>query len=148
MKHPVHLIRLFDRFATQKIGIIRARKIARFTIGIIPTFGLLWFVAILTHNLIVPEPIYIVGYVVKYSFAIFFLLTVLSISYEFCWVHRCFIFYDYLVSLCIEYQTRSGFGELLIPARITSLVIGVLLIIAFIENNCWRDFVRKQKEVR
>ena len=147
MKHPVHFIKLFDRYAMQKVGVIRARKIARFTIGLIPTFGVLWFVVILTHNLIEPEPIYLVGYVVKYSFAIFFLLTVLSISYEFCWVHRCFVLYDYLISLCIEYQTRSGFGEWLIPARITSLVIGVLLIIAFIENNCWRDFVRKQKEV-
>lgn len=148
MKHPVHYIKLFDRFLTQKVGVLRARRIARFTIGIIPTFGLLWFVAIIAHNLIADQPLYLVGYVVKYSFAIFFLLTVLSIAYEFCWVHRCFVSYCYIVSLCIEYQTRTGFGEWLLSARIASLIIGVLLIIAFIENNCWNEFVRKQKEVR
>ena len=148
MKHPAHYIKLLDRFATQKIGVIRARKIARFTIGLIPTFGVLWFVGILTHNLIYPEPIYLVGYVVKYSFAIFFLLTVLSVAYEFCWVHRSFVLYCYVVSLCIEYQTRTGFGEWLLFARVASLVTGILLIIAFIENNCWNEFVRKQREVR
>lgn len=148
MKHPVHYIRLFDRYAMRKVGVLRARKIARFTIGAIPTFGLLWFVSIITHNLIADEPLYVVGYVVKYSFTIFFLLTILSIAYEFCWVHRSFVIYCYIVSLCIEYQTRTGFGEWLLPARIASLIVGVLLIVAFIENNCWHDFIRKQKEVR
>ena len=139
--------RYLDTRIIRLIGVLRARRIARFTIGAIPTFGVLWFVGILSHNLVMDEPVYLVGYVVKYSFAIFFLLTVLSIAYEFCWVHRSFVLYCYLVSLCIEYQVRTGFGDWLPVARVTSLVIGVVLLLLFIKNNCWRDFVRKQKEV-
>ena len=142
------VIRYIDTRIIHKIGVQRSRRIARFVIGAIPTFGVLWFVGILTHNLLMDEPVYLVGYVVKYSFAIFFLLTVLSIAYEFCWVHRSFVLYCYLVSLCIEYQIRTGFGEWLLAARITSLVIGLLLLVFFIQNNCWREFVEKQKKVK
>lgn len=141
-------LRYIDTKIIRWIGVIRARRIARFTIGAIPTFGVLWFVGILSHNLLMDEPVYLVGYVVKYSFTIFFLLTVLSIAYEFCWVHRAFVIYCYLVSLCIEYQVRTGFGDWLPVARITSLAVGVILLFLFIKNNCWHDFFEKQRKVR
>ena len=148
MTHPSRLIKYIDYRIANKVGARRFRRIARFAIGAIPTFGLLWFIGILAHNLIFEEPVYLVGYVITYSFLIFFLLTVLSFAFEFCWVHRGFILYDYVVSLCVQYQTKTGLGEYLVPLRIASLTIGILLLCEFIRNNCWHDFMEKQRRVK
>lgn len=148
MKHPSQIIAVIDHIITHKIGTIRARRIARFLIGFIPTFGVFWFNAILLYSITTGEEIYIAGFVMKYAFMTFFLMTILSIAYEFCWVHRAFVLYNYIIGLCIEHQLRTGFGEWLTTARYTSLAVGIVLIFFFIKNDCWREFVKKQNEIK
>ena len=75
-------------------------------------------------------------------------ITILSIAYEFCWVHRAFVLYDYLVSISIEHQIEVGFGDWLHPVRILKIVIGLFLFFVFVHNSCWHDFVEKQKKFR
>lgn len=148
MPSPSHFIKYIDRRIARKVGVVRFRRISRFIIGFIPTFGILWFVGIIAHNLVFEEHINLAGYVMVYQFAVFLLLTTLSFAYEFCYVHRGFILYDYIISWCIQYQTRTGFGEYLTSMRIASLIIGLLLIYEFIRNNCWHDFMEKQRKIK
>lgn len=140
-------LRYVDTKIIRWLGVLRARRLARFLIGFIPTFGVVWFVCNLAYSLMGGTEHYAMIFLLKYAFATFTLLTILSIAYEFCFVHRLFILYNYIIGLCIEHQLRIGFGEWITAARVVSLTVGVLLLFLFVKNNCWRQFVQKQNEV-
>lgn len=140
--------RYIDTRIIRGIGVLRARRIARFLIGFIPSFGVVWFVGNIIYSLSGGTENYMMVFLLKYAFMTFLLLTTLSIAYEFCFVHRLFILYNYVIGLCIEHQIRNGFGEWLLVARIASLIVGLFLIFLFIKNNCWHDFFEKQRKVK
>lgn len=141
------ICRYLDTRIIRKIGVIRARRLARFLIGFIPTFGVLWFCGNLIYSLTGGQNV-AVYFLLRYAFMTCLLLTILSIAYEFCFVHRLFILYNYIIGLCIEHQSRVGFGEWLLTARVVSLTIGLLLLFLFVKNNCWKEFFHKQREFR
>ena len=141
------VIRYIDARIVHRIGIQRARRLSRFLIGFLPVFGALWFIANVSMQITIGES-YLFGLVFKHAFMWMVLITILSIAYEFCWVHRAFVLYDYLVSISIEHNIEVGFNEWLFPVRVTKIVIGLLLFLVFIHNNCWHDFFEKQKKVR
>ena len=141
------IIRYIDARIIHKVGIQRARRLSRFLIGFLPVFGALWFIANVSMQITIGES-YLFGLVFKHAFMWMLLITILSIAYEFCWVHRAFVLYDYLVSISIEHNIEVGFNEWLFPVRVTKIVIGLLLFFVFIQNNCWHDFFEKQKKVR
>lgn len=126
---------------------MRARRLSRFLIGFLPVFGAFWFVVNVSWQIVGNES-QLLGLVFKHAFLWMVLITILSIAYEFCWVHRAFVLYDYLISISIEHQIEVGFGELIHPIRIFKLAIGLMLFFLFIKNNCWREFVKKQDQVR
>ena len=141
------VIRYIDARIIHKVGIQRARRLSRFLIGFLPVFGALWFIANVTMQITIGES-YLFGLVFKHAFMWMLLITILSIAYEFCWVHRAFVLYDYLVSISIEHNIEVGFNEWLFPVRVTKIVIGLLLFFIFIHNNCWHDFFEKQKKIK
>ena len=141
------VIRYIDARIVHRIGIQRARRLSRFLIGFLPVFGALWFIVNVTKQITIGES-YLFGLVFKHAFMWMVLITILSIAYEFCWVHRAFVLYDYLISISIEHNIEVGFNEWLFPVRVTKIVIGLLLFFVFIHNNCWHDFFEKQKKVR
>lgn len=141
------VIRYIDARIIHKVGIQRARRLSRFLIGFLPVFGALWFIANVTMQITIGES-YLFGLVFKHAFMWMLLITILSIAYEFCWVHRAFVLYDYLVSISIEHNIEVGFDEWLFPVRVTKIVIGLLLFFVFIHNNCWHDFFEKQKKIK
>lgn len=141
------VIRYIDDRIIYKVGVQRARRLSRFLIGFLPVFGALWFIANVTMQITIGES-YLFGLVFKHAFMWMLLITILSIAYEFCWVHRAFVLYDYLVSISIEHQIEVGFDEWLFPLRVTKIVIGLLLFFVYIHNNCWHDFVEKQKKIK
>ena len=145
--HIYDLIRYVDARIIHKIGIIRARRISRIFIGFLPVFGAFWFIANMMMQITIGES-WLLGLVFKHSFLWLILITILSIAYEFCWVHRAFILFDYLVSISIEHNVEVGFGEWLYPIRVTKIVVGLLLFFIFVHNNCWREFIRKQEEFK
>ena len=141
------LLKYLDTRIIHKIGVMRARRLSRFLIGFLPVFGAFWFVVNVSWQIVGNES-HLLGLVFKHAFLWMVLITILSIAYEFCWVHRAFVLYDYLISISIEHQIEVGFGELIHPIRIFKLAIGLMLFIVFIKNNCWREFVKKQDQVR
>ena len=141
------IIRYIDARIIHKVGIQRARRLSRFLIGFLPVFGALWFIANVSMQITIGES-YLFGLVFKHAFMWMLLITILSIAYEFCWVHRAFVLYDYLVSISIEHNIEVGFNEWLFPVRVTKIVIGLLLFFVFIHNNCWHDFFEKQKKIK
>ena len=141
------VIRYIDARIIHKVGIQRARRLSRFLIGFLPVFGALWFIANVTMQITIGES-YLFGLVFKHAFMWMLLITILSIAYEFCWVHRAFVLYDYLVSISIEHNIEVGFDEWLFPIRVTKIIIGLLLFFVFIHNNCWHDFFEKQKKIK
>ena len=141
--HIYDIIRYADARIIRKLGVLRARRLSRFLIGFLPVFGALWFIVNVTMQITIGES-WLLGLVFKHSFLWLVLITMLSIAYEFCWVHRAFVLYDYLVSISIEHNVEVGFGY---PLRVIKIAIGLLLFFIFIHNNCWRDFWRKQGEV-
>lgn len=66
------------------------------------------------------------------SLFVFMMLIVASIAYRFCFLHRVFLVYNYIVSMCIEYENYIGFGKALLCARIIIAVIGIILVVTFI----------------
>ena len=141
------VIRYIDDRIIYKVGVQRARRLSRFLIGFLPVFGALWFIANVSMQITIGES-YLFGLVFKHAFMWMLLITILSIAYEFCWVHRAFVLYDYLVSISIEHQIEVGFNEWLFPIRVTKIIIGLLLFFVFIHNNCWHDFFEKQKKIK
>ena len=141
------VIKYIDDRIIYKVGVQRARRLSRFLIGFLPVFGALWFIANVTMQITIGES-YLFGLVFKHAFMWMLLITILSIAYEFCWVHRAFVLYDYLVSISIEHNIEVGFNEWLFPVRVTKIVIGLLLFFVFIHNNCWHDFFEKQKKIK
>ena len=141
------IIRYIDARIIHKVGVQRSRRLSRFLIGFLPVFGALWFIANVSMQITIGES-YLFGLVFKHAFMWMVLITILSIAYEFCWVHRAFVLYDYLVSISIEHNIEVGFNEWLFPVRVTKIVIGLLLFLVFIHNNCWHDFFEKQKKIK
>ena len=141
------VIKYIDDRIIYKVGVQRARRLSRFLIGFLPVFGALWFIANVSMQITIGES-YLFGLVFKHAFMWMLLITILSIAYEFCWVHRAFVLYDYLVSISIEHNIEVGFDEWLFPIRVTKIVIGLLLFFIFIHNNCWHDFFEKQKKIK
>ena len=144
--HIYDIIRYADARIIRKLGVLRARRLSRFLIGFLPVFGAVWFIVNVAMQMTIGES-WLLGLVFKHSFLWLVLITMLSIAYEFCWVHRAFVLYDYLVSLSIEHNVEVGFGEWLYPVRVVKITIGLFLFFVFIHNNCWRDFWHKQGEV-
>ena len=140
-------IKYIDTRIVNKIGILRARKLSRFLIGFLPVFGALWFITNILIQITVGES-FLFGLVFKHAFIWCILITILSIAYEFCWVHRAFVLYDYLVSISIEHQIEVGFGEWLYPIRVLKIATGLLLFFIFIHHSCWHDFIEKQKKFK
>lgn len=136
-----------DTCIIRKIGIMRARRISRFLVGFIPVFGALWFIVNVTWQIVGGESL-LLGLIFKHAFLWVVFITFLSIAYDYCWIHRLFVWYDYLISISIEHQVEVGFGEWLYPIRILKLAIGILLFAVFIKNNCWKDFIKKQEQVK
>lgn len=66
------------------------------------------------------------------SLFLFCILLAASYAYDFCYLHRVFLIYNYAVSVCIDYENWLGFGKLLFPARLTMAVIGFVLLIVFL----------------
>lgn len=141
------IIKYLDTRIVRKVGIIRARKLARFLTGFLPVFGALWFIINVLMQITVGES-FLFGLVFKHAFIWMCFITILSIAYEFCWVHRAFVLYDYIVSISIEHQIEVGFDEWLYPLRILKIVAGLFLFFVFIHNSCWHDFVEKQRKFR
>ena len=141
------IIKYLDTRIVHKVGIIRARKLARFLTGFLPVFGALWFIINVCLQITVGES-FLLGLVFKHAFIWMCFITILSIAYEFCWVHRAFVLYDYLVSISIEHQIEVGFGEWLEPLRILKIVFGLFLFFVFIHNSCWHDFIEKQRKFK
>ncbi len=139
------IIRSADRHIIDTIGgSAKFRKLARMLIGSVPGIATLTMTfhvgfLLLGYDYDLAENLF------EYAFIWFLLLTILSISFEFCWVHRAFCAYNYLISQCIRFQDHIGFGEYLTPARWIAFLLGVFLIYAFIRERCWHTFTEKIK---
>lgn len=68
-----------------------------------------------------------------------------SFAFGFCWIHRAFISYGILVSLCIDFQRTFGFGRYLFPARLFMVLLGIFLFAMFLYLKAWREFYKRQK---
>jgi len=133
-----------DRWLVDKIGVVRSRRLGRLLVGIIPSIGC---AAMVTHcaTLLMGYDLHISAFLFKYSLLWWMLMTILSIAFEFCWVHRAFCAYNYIIGVLIEHQRLHGFGMLLTPFRWFFLLLGIWLIYAFFRRNCWRDFFEHAK---
>ena len=141
------LLKYLDTRIIHKIGVMRARRLSRFLIGFLPVFGAFWFIVNVSWQIVGNESL-LLGLVFKHAFLWMVLITILSIAYEFCWIHRAFVLYDYLISISIEHQIEVGFGELIHPIRIIKFAIGIVLFILFVKNNCWNEFFDKQTKIK
>lgn len=137
------IIRSTDRRIIDAIGgSAKFRKLARALIGTVPGVATL-VMTVHVGLLLLGFNFGFAAILFEYALIWFLLLTILSISFEFCWVHRAFCAYNLIISQCIEYQEHFGFGCYLTPARWLALLLGVFLLYAFIRERCWRTFTDK-----
>lgn len=139
------VIRHADASIIEKIGGSQHfRKLARIFIGTVPGVGTV-FMTIHVLFLLLGHEYHLAEYMFDYSLVWFLLLTILSISFEFCWVHRAFCAYNYIISMCIHYQDVHGFGHHLHAARCAAFLLGVFLIYSFFREHCLKRFIYKIK---
>lgn len=76
-------------------------------------------------------------YVCGTSFTTCWLLLLFSRAFRFCLLHRLFIIYTMLASGCIAFERLIGFGVFLHYARLTMLLLGVVLHVAlYSKTDC------------
>lgn len=73
--------------------------------------------------------------VARSAILVFVLMTVLSVAFGFCWIHRAFCAYNLLVNGCIEFEKLIGFGALLTPARWFMIAVGVVLFALYFRRK-------------
>lgn len=134
-----HLMEKADVKILSIISPRRCRRAGRFLVGIVPTAGA-FFMTCHCAMLLSGWRVLFAPFTFKFGISWLVLITALSIAFEFCWVHRAFCLYNYLISSCIDYQNDVGFGDYLTIARLIALLLGVLLFIAFAKHRCWKDF--------
>lgn len=116
-------------------------RIARFIVGAFPLIGTLFFVVHVA--LLVKGYDFELAYVVcSYSFTGFLAWIAVSVAFQFNWMHRTLISYNYLVSFCIDFQREVGFGSWLMPARWFVLALGVVIVTDFVYENGWKRIGR------
>lgn len=71
----------------------------------------------------------------------FFLLILLSVSYEYGVMHRLMCCYVFGVSCCIDHQCYVGFGRWLFEARFLAFGLGSMLMAACIRAKVWKDIL-------
>ena len=121
-------------------------RCARMLVGLIPPLGAL---LLLTHVilLMLGQDWHVASPLFKLSLCGFLLLIILSKVFGFCWVHRMFITYNFVVSCCIEFQHFwGGFGRWLGLMRLLVVILGVLVFSIFFRRRAWKDFVRHRRE--
>lgn len=119
-------------------------RMSRFVIGVVPPIGALiglLHCSMLLGNYRFPmtEWLYDCSLLGTVSWFI------TSFAFGFCWIHRAFISYGVLVSLCIDYQRTFGFGSLLFPARLFMVLLGLFLFAMFFYRKAWQEFYKRQK---
>lgn len=119
-------------------------RMSRFVIGVVPPIGAiigLLHCSMLLGNYRFPMTEWL--YDCSLLGAVSWFIT--SFAFGFCWIHRAFISYGVLVSLCIDYQRTFGLGSLLTPMRTLMVCLGVSLFAFFIRRKAWNEFYKRQK---
>lgn len=123
-----------------KIGRTLLWKVARMIIGLTPMFATMFFIVHVV--LLIKGYDYELAYVVcSYSFTGFLAWIVISFAFQFSYMHRAFITYNYLVSFCIDFQREVGFGSWLMPARWFVLSIGLLVVAELVRIKLYKNKV-------
>lgn len=120
-----------------RIMVVRARRIARFVVGIMPiVIALLMCIHCLT--LLMGKNWTLVALLCKHGVMFFILMMLLSYSYDYCLLHRLFCVYNFFVSMCIWWQNTIGFGLILNATRWIAVIFGVILFVELYEQGCNR----------
>lgn len=90
--------------------------------------------------------IHVAEFIGSCSLFVFTILLIASYAYDFCLLHRLFLVYNYIMSICIDYQEYVGFGSILYQARVTMCIIGVILILSFVYYRKEFLYVRKRTD--
>lgn len=77
----------------------------------------------------------IASVIARSALLVFALMVVLSVAFGFCWIHRAFCGYNFLVNACIEYEKLFGFGAFLTPARWFVLALGAVLFFLYFRRK-------------
>lgn len=122
-----NLVQKLERVFLSKVDRVKIWKAARFIIGLLPLISSVMFVV---HIMLLLQGYdYEIAYVIcSYSFLGFLAWMIISFAFQYNYMHRACITYNYLVSFCTDFQREIGFGAWLEPARWFVLSIGVLIV--------------------
>lgn len=136
-----NLVQKLDEIILGKLERIWLWRVARAVIGIVPVLATLFFM-VHTSLLIHGYDCSLAYVFYSYSFTGFITWIMISVTFQFNWMHRAFISYNYLVSFCVDFQREVGFGNWLTPARWFVLALGVVIVADFIWENGWKKMGR------
>lgn len=80
----------------------------------------------------------------KSSLIVFFLLLCLSVTFGYCWIHRAFLLYNFVVNMVLEIQKIEPFGDVLAPSRWIMLGVGASLFLIYVRYK-WIFRYKKKK---
>lgn len=117
-------------------------KASRLIVGVVPPVGAM---VMLLHCILLSlgTKAKLTEWVFDCSLFGFTVWIVTSFAYGFCWVHRAFITYGFLISVCIDFQRSFGFGQLRAPMHLLAIAIGVSIFIVFIKKKAWNEFYKR-----
>lgn len=80
----------------------------------------------------------------KSSLIVFFLLLCLSVTFGYCWIHRAFLLYNFVVNVVLEVQKIVPFGDVLDLSRWIMLGVGASLFLIYVRYK-WIFRYKKKK---
>lgn len=109
-----------------------------FLLRYLPVLGaliMLIHVALLIFDIRIPIAENLIGLsIMPYIFSYF-----ASKAFGFCWLHRAFLTYIFIVDSCINFQRNVGFSDFLFFSHISVFVLGIALFVKLIvgrKNYC------------
>ena len=125
MLYPKKTLRMLGRLGDK--GLRRMRGTARVLFAVTPV---LVAVVMVVHCVLLMcgMKLLLVSFAFGHGLYYFVLTFMLSYCYDYSALHRLFCIYDYVVSGCIWWQDKVGFGIILPAVRVLVIALGVAAI--------------------
>lgn len=118
-----------DKFVLKKLHIDNPIHLTDKIVGFAPYVGAL-FMMIHTVGVIHGYQWTIAHAISKSALLAFIVITIMSIAFGFCWIHRAFCLYNLALNICVDYDFIIGFNDNQITAW-TALAVGLCLFATF-----------------
>ena len=141
-----NIFKFFEKVDARMLRILsplRCRRVLKVLVGMLPVAGS-FVMECHCGFLIIGWHFAFASMAFKLAVTWFMFLTICSAAFHFCWVHRAFCLFNYLVGACGDFDKYIfDLGEYKPLAYIATFALGLFLFVAFARHKCWKEYFRR-----